>query len=80
MCTGSSSEKDASDSQVSSGIDRQIRHDERRLNSQVKLLLLGWQPLKATDRDNLLIRLLGAGGSGKSTILKVCGRIIKTRH
>ena len=41
MCIGSSPEKEVSDSQVSSVIDRHLKQDERRINSQVKLLLLG---------------------------------------
>jgi hypothetical protein len=44
MCTGSSSEKDASESQVSNSIDRTLKQEERKLNSQVKLLLLGLSP------------------------------------
>lgn len=41
MCTGSSSDKDVSSSQISGSIDKQIKQDEKKLHSQVKLLLLG---------------------------------------
>jgi hypothetical protein len=41
MCIGSSPEKEISDSQTSTAIDRQLKQDERKINSQVKLLLLG---------------------------------------
>jgi hypothetical protein len=43
-CAASSSEEDSSKSQVSSVIDKQLKHDERKVQSQVKLLLLGLCP------------------------------------
>ena len=44
MCGSSSSEEDTSSSQLSSVIDKQLRTDERKIQSQVKLLLLGSYP------------------------------------
>jgi hypothetical protein len=46
MCTGSSSEEEASTSQVSNSIDKQLKHEEKKLHSQVKLLLLGSFPIQ----------------------------------
>ena len=48
MCHGSSSEEEASTSQVSSVIDKQLKSDERKIHSQVKLLLLGSHPSPST--------------------------------
>jgi len=48
MCHGSSSEEEASTSQVSSVIDKQLKSDERKIQSQVKLLLLGSHPSPST--------------------------------
>src|SRR5579859_2499113 len=44
MCHDSSSEEEASTSQVSSIIDKQLKQDERKIQAQVKLLLLGSHP------------------------------------
>jgi len=41
MCGGSSTEEEVSTSQVSNSIDKAIKHEEKKLHSQVKLLLLG---------------------------------------
>lgn len=48
MCHGSSSEEEASTSQVSSVIDKQLKTEERKVQSQVKLLLLGSNPCPST--------------------------------
>jgi hypothetical protein len=49
-CTGSSSEED-SGSSASAIIDKQLKQDEKKVHSQVKLLLLGWSPLISFFRD-----------------------------
>lgn len=41
MCGGSSTEEEVSTSQVSNSIDKSIKQEEKKLHSQVKLLLLG---------------------------------------
>jgi hypothetical protein len=41
MCGGSSTEEAVSSSQVSNSIDKSIKHEEKKIQSQVKLLLLG---------------------------------------
>ena len=48
MCHGSSTEEEASTSQVSSVIDKQLKAEERKIHSQVKLLLLGSNPCPST--------------------------------
>lgn len=48
MCHDSSSEEEASTSQVSSVIDKQLKQDERKTQKQVKLLLLGSHPSPST--------------------------------
>ena len=44
MCGGSSTEEEVSSSQVSNSIDKSIKHEEKKMHRQVKLLLLGWFP------------------------------------
>jgi hypothetical protein len=41
MCGGSSTEEEVSSSHVSNSIDKSIKSEEKKIHSQVKLLLLG---------------------------------------
>jgi len=48
MCFGGGTPEGApSEAQVSNSIDKEIRQEEKKLNSQVKLLLLGMIPTLA---------------------------------
>jgi hypothetical protein len=74
MCFGGAEAEGApSEAQLSNGIDKQLKVDEKKLNSVVKLLLLGTSPPSPCDpvENSINMASTGAGGSGKSTILRV---------
>ncbi|KAI9717660.1 MAG: hypothetical protein M1812_004605 [Candelaria pacifica] len=61
MCFGKSKNQLGGDELAKSQeIDKMIRNDQRKLSKEIKLLLLA----------NVEVRRLGAGESGKSTVLK----------
>jgi len=52
MCFGGGTPEGApSEAQISNSIDREIRQEEKKMNSQVKLLLLGLIPTLAIQFD-----------------------------
>jgi len=52
MCFGGGTPEGApSEAQISNSIDKEIRQEEKKMNSQVKLLLLGLIPALAIQPD-----------------------------